>query len=293
MRILFFTDIHHDTGDKKHYPATAHVLPVLWDFLQKEKDNTDLVIIGGDLTVRGPASMGEIESFKNKMDKTGIPYVALPGNHDLAPSKVFARMYPGMEDYEEGALIDTNYGRVFKGEGLRYYKKFESLSLVGFAIRDDDPDGQLEWLEEKLSSEEEKLVFCHYPLVPARDGGFCSRWEYKRIGNVIDRLALLVGDPKNHVLAYFCGHLHINSKKPLGSTIQVVNGASGLATVCYKEILIGDREIKVDTFMLPGFDDFQGDLMNEDESTDIKHKTIKEYHWGTGDETRFTIKRNI
>ncbi len=290
MTIYVFNDIHFDIGDEPHYPATRHVLPAFWKLLEQKKHDIDLAVLCGDLTVRGPADRTELQEFKERMDGTGIPYMALPGNHDLAPHRGFAARYPGMEDYEELPLELTNYGNVFGVQGLRSMISNDSVTIVGFGIRDEDPDNQLVWLETQLRCPGAKLVFCHYPLVPARDGGFCKSWEYKRVGTVIPRLKSLISDPDHGVKAYFCGHIHINSKRKLGNTTyQVVNGATGLSTVCYKRIDISDQTIEVRTMRIPGYERLYGKIMNPDRSIDRLHPDKESYHWGNEEERNFRI----
>ncbi len=317
MNIHLFSDIHFDIDDEPHYPATTDVLPELWKLLERGRSDIDLAVLCGDLTVRGPAEISELIAFRERIDSTGIPYMAIPGNHDLAPSREFAARYPGLEDYEEKPLGRTNFARVFGEEGLRRIIEAGPFDLIGFAIRDDDPDDQLSWLERVLKRPGPKLVFGHYPLVPAREGGFCAVWEYKRIGRIIPRLKALIAEPAHRVRAYFCGHIHINSRRTMGDgpvgdgamrggggstdkagsaiqkgggAIQVVNGATGLATVCYKRIVLGENgTARVSTKRLPGFDGLYGKIMNPDRSTDRSHPDRESYHWGNDEERDFVI----
>jgi len=166
----------------------------------------------------------------------------------------------------------------------------DGVKLIGFALRNGDPDGQLAWLEEELKEPIPKLVFNHYPVIPARSGGFCHTWDYNRIRDSKDPLAALLGDPANRVAAYFCGHLHINSVMPLGNTLQIVTGPTGVALTAYREIEVNGDSLTVSTKRLPMFPDFVGELMCADErSLDAEHPTIDSYHWGNAKECDLTI----
>jgi hypothetical protein len=133
------------------------------------------------------------------------------------------------------------------------------------------------------------MIFCHYPLIPARDGGFCLNWGYSRIEKIKEELRELICAKESDVLGYFCGHLHINSVKKMGTTTQIVNGASGLATVSYKEIDIEKNRISVKTKFIPGYDDLYGSIMGTDDSIDVSHSDIRSYHLGNDDERDFDI----
>lgn len=290
--IYWFSDLHHDMGNRPHYPATREALPAFWRLLERDRDGIDLVVLSGDLTVRGPTDIAELRDFKRRMDDLRVPYLAVPGNHDLAPNREFAARYPGLEDYEEKPLGETHFAAIFGERGLRTIAFAGSLMLIGFAVRDGDPDDQMPWLERVLNQPGDKLVFCHYPLVPTRGEGFLKDWEYRRIGKVIPRLKELVADPAHRVLGYCCGHIHANAKTVLpGGALQVVNGASGLATVCYKRILVRDTEIVLRTERLPGFEGLYGEIMHADRSADALHPDAATYHWGLDEERDFTIAR--
>ena len=231
--------------------------------------------------MRGPGKMEELQAFKEKMDALGHPYRVAPGNHDLCPLMGMEETYPGLEEYEYKPLAETNFARVFGAEGLRNVTYLDGVKLIGFALRNGDPDGQLDWLAEELKEPLPKIVYTHYPVVPARSGGFCSTWDYNRIRDSKDPLAALLRDPSNRVAVYFCGHLHINSAMPIGACTQIVTGASGLSLATYREVTIADDKLTITTKRLPQFADFVGPMMCADErSIDAEHGDIMTYHCG-------------
>ena len=291
MKLLFLSDIHFDSEPQRpHYPATNTVHAVFWDWLDRVKHEYDLIVCTGDLVIRGPACRNELAALKAKLDTLSHPYVVVPGNHDLCPLMGMEQRYPGVEEYEYKPLSETNFAQVFGKDGLRNVTYIGGIKLIGLALRNGDPDGQLAWLSEELNEPIPKLVYTHYPVVPARSGGFCSTWDYNRIRDSKDALAELLRDPANRVAAYFCGHLHLNSVMPIGTCAQIVTGAVGLSMTVYREIEICEYEMTVRTKRLPMFSDFVGELMCADErSIDAEHPDIRTYHWGNAAERDFAI----
>ncbi len=287
MRILYVNDVHYHGPSEPHYPKTVITMPLFFDLLRACAAETDLLIVGGDAVNRGSARIEELESFRDALDAAGIPYLVVAGNHDIAPSAHFAARYPGMEDMEPVPLIETRFGQVFGERGLRHVCELTGWKGVFLSVRDDDPDGQLPWLEGALADRQPALVFCHYPITPARSGGFCQTWEYRRIGGIRERLLELA--LAGNVRAWFCGHLHINSRVRVGRMEQIVTGALGLATCAYRLLDISPAAIRITTHRLPDVPDWLADAMNPDRSQDDAHPTIEAYHWGNDEERDFTL----
>ncbi|MBQ4544839.1 MAG: metallophosphoesterase [Oscillospiraceae bacterium] len=290
MKILFLSDIHYDYDkDNINYPELNRVHSVLWDWLDKVKNDFALIIFGGDLVLRGSTRIEELRAFKEKADAIGHPYQVVPGNHDMGPRMKSETVYPGLEEYEYKELEETNFAKVFGEKGLRNITYVNGVKIIGFALRNNDPDGQLVWLEKELEEPVPKLVYSHYPVVPARSGGYCSTWDYRRIEHSKDTLANLLKNPEYQVAAYLCGHLHINSVVPVGDCLQIVTGTVGSGITVYREIEISEKELNITTKRLPHFPEFVGQVTNPDEehSTDAEHKTVRDYHLGN------EIERNL
>ena len=171
----------------------------------------------------------------------------------------------------------------------------QGIKLLFFSIRNEDPDGQLAWLEAQLADggpqkDGGALLFCHYPLAPSRSGGFAHDWGYKRIGATRQPLLDLIAARDEQILAYFCGHQHLNSRVQIGRTEQIVTGALGLATCCYRVLEITSSAVEVSTHRLPGIPNWLDDVMNPERSIDAKHDTLEAYHWGNLDERDFVIR---
>ncbi|HBN85240.1 MAG TPA: hypothetical protein DDZ89_15510 [Clostridiales bacterium] len=308
MKILYATDIHFDnTPNKPHYPYAVKNLEIFWNLLKDKMETFDLFIGGGDLVVKGPGCIEELADFKEKLESVTYKYIVTPGNHDICPLKGMEKTYPGVEEYEYKALTDTNYAKVFQDKGLFYSKMFGKCLLIAFAIRNDDPDNQLERLKRELKKPGKKIVFSHYPVYQTRFGGFCAGWDYNRIKGVREKIAKLLATPKHQVAGYFCGHQHINSRVPMtlnedgtphlewkdrsiqGVGWQIETGAATQATCCYKEIEITDTQLIVTTRQLPGVSGLKEGVMNKEKSFDQTHPDITSYHMGNPDEMNFIL----
>lgn len=291
MKVLILADTHYDNGSRQlHYPASERVLLGFWDWLKAKSKNFDLLAVCGDVSVKGTTHINELQYVKKQFDNLNVPYISPAGNHDLCATKGMEKRYPDLEEYEYVSLEDTNYYRVFGEKGVRYSEVFSGIRFVGFSLRNEDPDGQLPWLMEQLKKPEPKLVFGHYPLVKSRSGGYCENWDYSRIDKSITDLAEMLGDEKHLVLAYFCGHQHINSIVPMGSTYQIETASTVLGTTSYRIMEIDDNEITITTERLPYVNGYAGELTLPERSADNEHKTVHEYHYGNESDLLLVLK---
>ncbi|MFO7612145.1 MAG: metallophosphoesterase [Clostridia bacterium] len=291
MNVLILADSHYDNGETHlHYPASEAVLGQFWQWLETASRGYDLVALCGDLTVKGSACISELEFVKKKLDAIGKPYIPIPGNHDLCATKAMEERYPGIEVYEYVPIEQTNHYRVFGEQGVRFSMEFDGMLYIGFAVRNGDPDGQLDWLKKQLEKPGRKFVFGHYPLLQSRTGGFCKDWDYFRIDETIAPLAGLLGNPDHRVLAYFCGHQHINSIVPLGNTYQIETASTVLGTTSYRIMEIDDNKIRIHTERLPYVDGYAGELTLPNRSTDLEHPTVHEYHYGNESDLSIILK---
>lgn len=291
MKTLILADTHFDDRSRHlHYPASKVAVDGFDEWLINESIKYDLIAICGDITVKGTTHSSEHKSVKALIDKLSTPYIIIPGNHDLCPIKRMEERYPDLEEYEYTELENTLFYQTFGESGVRYSKVFNGVRFIGFAIRNDDPDGQLVWLADELSKPEKKIVIGHFPLKKTRTGGYCSWWGYERIGNVIDDLISQLGNKDSKVLAYFCGHQHINSIVPMGSTYQIETASTVLGTTSYRVLEISDDRLSITTHRLPYIKGYAGDLTLPDKSIDGEHLTVHEYHYGNSNDLALDIK---
>ena len=279
MKILYANDVHFSGGSQPLFPKSIEAVPKFFELIKSVKAEIDLLIINGDLTDYGSAD--ELEQFKQALDQTGVPYQVTLGNHDLAPEEQIS---------SDRSLENSCFGRLFGPESVRSVIDSGELQLLFFSIIDHDPDRNIGWLKNILSSRKPALLFCHYPLVPLRTDGFGKTWGFDDMPDVRGQLLDLIKEHSGSIPAYFCGHHHINSRVKFGETEQIVTGAAGLSTCCYKQIEIKDGTITIKTELLPGITKWLADAMNPPESHDPDHPTLEAYHWGNDRERNFTIE---
>ncbi len=77
-RIAHISDLHFGAEDPAVVAALAEEL---------RADRPDLVAISGDLTMQ--ARGAEFRDARQFMDGLGLPTLAVPGNHDLTPYKLW------------------------------------------------------------------------------------------------------------------------------------------------------------------------------------------------------------
>jgi len=290
MRILYTNDVHCSDKPVPLLEKAVEVVPKFFQFIKAVKDDIDLLVINGDLVNRGPVDISELERFKATLDQIGVDYQVTGGNHDLTPSKEDGEMYAEIEKWEDCSLEQTNFGRVFGQAGIRNVRNCGQLQLVFLTVRDHDPDGQIPRLQDVLAAGKPALIFCHYPLVALRTEGFGLTWGFEKLQNIRRRLVDVIQQHQHNILAYFCGHYHINSRMKIGTTDQIASGAAAVSTCCYKYIDIENGAIRITTHVLPGVSDWLGDAINPPESYDPAHPTVESYHWGNEDERNFTIE---
>jgi len=292
MKILHLADTHYDLNSTHlHYPPSKQMVIKLFKWLKSNKDNFDLIAISGDITVKGTTYIEELEYVKNKLDDLHIPYIVVPGNHDLCPSKGMEERYPDLEEYEYVDLEQTNFYKVFGEAGVRFNKVIDNIQVIGFAIRDEDPDNINDWLQNALDTPHEKIVFCHYPLIPTRQSGYCSTWDYFRIENSLDKLNNIIFNKKNKILAYFCGHQHINSIIKKNHCYHIETASAVLGSCSYRTINIQKNSISINTQFLNGDKTWVGPLGLPEKSKDTTHKTPDEYQRGNETDLYIEIER--
>jgi len=292
MKILHLADTHYDLNTTNlHYPDSKEMVIKLFNWLKIQKSNFDIIAISGDVSVKGTANIKELQYVKAQFDALDIPYIIIPGNHDLCPIKKMEQRYPGIEEYEYTSLEQTNFYKVFGENGVRYSKVINNIQLIGFAIRNDDPDNIIKWLNKELDTPYEKILFGHYPIIPTRTAGFCSTWDYSRIESVIKPLKKIIFDKKNKVLAYFCGHQHINSSIKVNNTFHIETASAVLGSCSYRIIDIDEKQITINTEFLIPSTDWVGKLLLPDKSYDDKHITPDTYQRGIKKDLYLHIER--
>jgi len=172
----------------------------------------DMAIVAGDLTDFGTAE--EYQLFRDIMEPLGIPYCAIPGNHDNV-----AAMRTGFADQK----WMPNSGPI------NWTEEFEDLALVGLDSNVEGEahghltDATLDYLQQKLAALQQKpvIVAIHHPPI-------LTGIEKMDIQNLRDSRKLQTILSEYHgELKLVCGHIHRNIIASFGSVIcQIAPGTS-------------------------------------------------------------------
>jgi Icc protein len=167
------------------------------------KKNPDYIVLSGDLAI----DFGEIEAYywvKGEMDKCGVPYLVMSGNHDSVErmKKVFHfedKLYQNMLCY-----------------------RFDFLNKYPAFFLDSEPDviaeDQLVWLlEETKKIEGEALLFIHHPPTLC-DHKFMDRKFPLRNISMVQKYLLEIPNI-SHIMV---GHYHFAKTVPIDGNKTVL-----------------------------------------------------------------------
>lgn len=298
-RLLFSfvhtTDLHYEAIDNPEIPeANARISCLISDIKKLHSEQPlKFVIFTGDLSNSGSASEYVLSEAKNFCDTLHIPYYVVAGNHDLAPNRRIAAMYPGKEDYHEDIIETSNHARVFGLQGIKFSFQEEDYHFIGVSLRDEDPDGLLDWLEETIRKIRTKIILIsHYGLYPPRDSGPLHEWGFSRIGSILPRLRSIVDREGSKVLLYLYGHNHINAVVKRNGIYHISSGGIQRGCTgyrlfrCYKNRIEGTFHLLSD-IALHNFDYWAGDA--PEQCIDSTHSDVEEYHRGNKEEQTVII----
>ncbi len=295
FRFVHATDLHYEAGRSPEIPeANDRIRCFIRDINRLDGSYPlNFILLSGDLTNRGAAVKHELQEAAKLFKGLNVPFHAVAGNHDFAPSRSFAANYPGKEDYHEGPFESSAFANVFGEAGLKFSFEKEGYSFIGFSLRENDPDGVLPWLAEEASRLKGNGIFMgHYGLYPARDEGRLATWGFGRINSSLPRLREIIDGAGRKILLYLHGHDHINSVRNRCGTLHVSGGGiqkgcTGYRVFsCYRDrieahfCLISDPDLH--SFNYWGTD-------NPGCCVDSTHRTVEEYHRGNAEEQCFTV----
>lgn len=218
LKIGFVTDWEY--GSKKKYgqklpkSATSYLKSAVKHF--NKTFHPDLVIGGGDYVLARSDSkktvVRQMKKINNVFQQSSADRLYCMGNHDLSKlSKGEVQSYLGI-NYNH-SVTDENGVRVIT---------LDTNSIgsgdSGYGVTGRLPDGELEWLEEKLDTEKPVIVFSHQSPVSTPDG---NDWRT----NIYDATELRAALEKNgNVAAVFSGHTAANySVETNGINYVIIN----------------------------------------------------------------------
>ena len=191
-KLLWFSDLHFtSTGDQFGYDPRAR-LEALIDYVVRVHSDADLAVISGDM-VDDP-SVANYQDLGARLQRLGMPYLPMTGNHDLRAPFVDALSMPA----------NTQDGFI------QYAVTCDNLRLICLdTLTEHSGDGsfceqRFAWLSAELTRDIETptVVFCHHPPLPlgypALDPTHIDR------GDAL--LDMLAGAP--NVIQLCFGHVH-------------------------------------------------------------------------------------
>ena len=197
MRIVHLSDLHVGKTDGE-WPA----------FLELARRTAalrpDVVVVSGDL-VEVPDDAATLRQVREVLDELGVPYVTVPGNHDVKT--------PG-----ENAVYEAEFGAVPRVErvGDALFLMFDSFGGLPVADRTDEDRECFEntgcWLDGRVDSpqfvamqrclgagERWRLAVVHHHLEPSPEA------QVNALQNADEFVRWCAGHGVSYV---FVGHLH-------------------------------------------------------------------------------------
>jgi len=172
-----------------------------------EENKNDFLIITGDLTTLGKKE--ELEEVKKILDKSGLRYFVIPGNHDLwAGEQLKVDIY--------GEVFDYSY-KSLKEDGIKYI-------LINNGSDYGIDEKQEKWLESEVEECPQVycLVFMHIPLNHPKSIYIMGE-ENPEVASQAANLIKLLSE--NKIKEVFAGHLHSSSSYILENLATNIVGA--------------------------------------------------------------------
>lgn len=276
MKILHISDLHFDSENERDNLGNNYNLNKVQDNLCQL--GADLAIISGDLTSDGCVHSSSLMRAKEWIDGLGIPYIAIPGNHDLGANLWRSDEYPNLEYYEQAPFEQTNFGKVFKQSSV-VSKRVGEVVVIGVVLRENDPDDALKKLENTIKDIKQPIILCgHYPLVPTRNKGILKSFGFEDFIPKTAKSLQRIINKYNQIKIYACGHVHSNTVKQITTSCwQITAGGLGPGPSTYRIYSLSNQSLQYQTLLGAGPLDFWG-------HSDIDSSDTLEYHLGKADE---------
>lgn len=233
VRIVHVSDLHLEPAGSEQYEGLADRLDRIREDVAAERP--DLVVASGDLTNVGSSRSEDFALARRWLESLGAPYLAVPGNHDLGANPERGESFPVRERYEHAPYQRTGFARHFGSEPVSRHD-LEGLTVLGLALREDDPDGAIDALRQAIADSRGPVVVAgHYPVVEVRpwpsDEPFGAAGYVDRAAGRLRQLL----ETSDRVLAYLCGHVHLTSARLLGAHCQQFTaGGLGPGAAAYR-----------------------------------------------------------
>ncbi|MCX6783606.1 MAG: metallophosphoesterase [candidate division WWE3 bacterium] len=209
LKFAVMSDIH---SDLEH---------LTWALKDAKSDKMSFVIVTGDLTNVGESA--ELEAVKVALDKSGLKYYVIPGNHDVWMAKKV-----------NSPIFSDVFGvtwQSFSDVGLKFILINNADETAGL------PSAEMTWVKSMVTDCNvlKCLVFLHEPLNNLNSSHIMGE-QSKQVASEAATLRQLF--VTNNILQLFSGHLHF-------ATEYVKNG---LKTAIVGAVT-GDRNTEMPRFL--------------------------------------------
>jgi 3',5'-cyclic AMP phosphodiesterase CpdA len=170
-------------------------------------ERPDLIVHGGDLSFNGPANPADLAHGRGQLDRLGIPWKAVAGNHDLGEAPPFSRLAQPLTDARIAAWRD-HVGPLFWSVDVDGWR-LVGLDTALMASGRPEETEQAEFLEDALETRGKRpvMVFVHMP--PFDRAVDDPAWTTSVIPYPA-RGAFLDTSAAGGVKVIACGHLHVH-----------------------------------------------------------------------------------
>ncbi len=225
VRIAHLSDLHMETAPEARIPGVRRALRESAALIRQA--SPDWIVVSGDLTSYGSADPAQLREAQRWLNDLGIPYLVVPGNHDLGANAPRGQRYPDSEYYHAGPWSSTHFAQVFDQRPV-VVEQVGPLRLIGMALREGDPDGVLDTVRTELAASDRPTVLIgHYPLIPVQSQGVLATFGEDFVPQVGRALRALIRAHR-HVILYAAGHVHAVSVLPLPEgPLQITAGGLG------------------------------------------------------------------
>jgi 3',5'-cyclic AMP phosphodiesterase CpdA len=201
------------TGTRRHFSqdVSKTTFAYLDDVLQRaKKEHVELLLLTGDIVnFPSPAS---VEYVRDRLKKTGIPWLYIAGNHDWH--------YEGLEGTPEAlrkTWIEKSLLPLYQGRNPLFYS--EVISGINFVGIDNSTtkvsQEQTEFLEAQLARPEPIILLSH---IPYSFNGEAKNGEMAAFARTLSANS-------SKVIAIFAGHIHQSTYSFCGNMCQYTSQA--------------------------------------------------------------------
>jgi 3',5'-cyclic AMP phosphodiesterase CpdA len=167
----------------------------------------DLIVHGGDLSFNGPAAPEDLTHARGELDRLGVPWLAVAGNHDIGEAPPFSRLDQPLTDARIAAWT-SRVGPQFWSRDVGDWR-LVGLDTALMASGRPEEGEQTAFLRDALATRGRRpvMVFVH---MPPFDGAVddpawtTSVIPYPARGELLDLCA------EGGVKVIACGHLHVH-----------------------------------------------------------------------------------